>query len=46
MRPTQVYKWNWNRKRARFDLADNSTQRLKELVSKVSKNEAPRSDED
>ena len=35
MKPTQVYKWNWNRKRARFDLADNSTKRLKDFVSQM-----------
>lgn len=32
MRPTQVYKWNWNRKRARLDLADGSTSKLKGIV--------------
>lgn len=38
MRPTQVYKWNWNRKRARFNIEDGTAKRIKYNVFKMIRN--------
>jgi hypothetical protein len=40
MRPTQVYKWNWNRKRARVSVEEGSVKRLKYYVFKMVRNDS------
>ena len=39
MRPTQVYKWNWNRKRARVNVVEGTAKRLRYYCFKMEKNE-------
>ena len=39
MRTTQVYKWNWNRKRARVNVVEGSAKRLRYHCFKMEKND-------
>jgi hypothetical protein len=39
MRPTQVYKWNWNRKRARVNVVEGTAKRLRYHCFKMEKND-------
>lgn len=39
MRPTQVYKWNWNRKRARITLGEGTSEKLSKQVLKMIKSQ-------